>query len=59
VAKHLARLAPYGMIVLIGLLIFLPLLGSQMGLDLGFLSHLISILTDGVIGTILRLTGNI
>ena len=59
VAKHLARLEPYGMIVLKGLLIFLPLLGSQMGLDLGFLSHLISILTDGVIGTILRLTGNI
>jgi Zn-dependent protease len=32
-AKHLARLEPYGMIVLIGLLIFLPLLGSQLGLD--------------------------
>src|SRR5262249_16800471 len=33
-AKQLARLEPYGMLILIGLLIFLPLLGSQLGLDL-------------------------
>jgi Zn-dependent protease len=58
-AKYLARLEPYGMIVLIGLLIFLPLLGSQLGLDLGFVSRLISASTDAVIGIILRLTGNI
>jgi Zn-dependent protease len=58
-AKQLARLEPYGMIILIGLLIFLPLLGSQLGLDLSFVSHLISISTDAVIGVILRLTGNI
>ncbi|MFZ1196564.1 MAG: site-2 protease family protein, partial [Pseudolabrys sp.] len=32
-ARQLARLEPYGMIILIGLLILLPLLGSQMGLD--------------------------
>ena len=58
-AKQLARLEPYGMIILIGLLIFLPLLGSQLGLDLSFVSHLISISTDAVLGAILRLTGNI
>jgi Zn-dependent protease len=58
-AKPLARLEPYGMIILIGLLILLPLLGSQMHLDLGFVSHLISISTDAVIRVILRLTGNI
>jgi len=58
-AKQLARLEPYGMIILIGMLIFLPLFGSQLGLDLSFVSHLISILTDAVIGAILRLTGNI
>jgi Zn-dependent protease len=58
-AKNLARLEPYGMIILIGLLILLPLLGSQLGLDLGFVSHLISVSTDAVIGIILRLTGNI
>jgi hypothetical protein len=47
------------MMVLIGLLILLPLLGSQLGVDLGFVSHLISSATDAVIGAILRLTGNI
>ena len=57
-AKQLARLEPYGMIILIGLLILLPLLGSQLGMDLGFVSHLISSSTDAVIGAILRLTGN-
>jgi Zn-dependent protease len=58
-AKQLARLEPYGMMILIGVLIFLPLFGSQLGLDLSFVSHLISILTDAVIGAILGLTGNI
>jgi len=58
-AKQLARLEPYGMIILIGLLILLPLLGSQLGLDLNFVSRIISISTDAVIGAILRLTGNI
>lgn len=58
-AKQLARLEPYGMIILIGLLILLPMLGSQLGLDLGFVSHLISSSTDAVIRAILSLTGNI
>ena len=58
-ARQLARLEPYGMIILIGLLILLPLLGSQLGVDLGFVSHLISSATDTVIRVILRLTGNI
>jgi Zn-dependent protease len=58
-AKQLARLEPYGMMILIGLLIVLPVLGSQFGVDLRFVSHFISIATDAVIGTILRLTGNI
>ena len=40
-AKQLARLEPYGMMILIGLLILLPLLGSQMGVDLNLVSHLI------------------
>jgi len=58
-ATQLARLEPYGMIILIGLLIFLPLLGSQLGLDLNFVSDIISSSTDAVIRAILRLTGNI
>ena len=58
-AYPLARLEPYGMIILIGLLIVLPMLGSQLGVDLGFVSHFISSVTSSVIRAILRLTGNI
>jgi hypothetical protein len=47
------------MIILVGLLILLPLLGSQMGMDLNFVSRFISVSTDAVIRLILRLTGNI
>ena len=58
-AKKFARLEPYGLIILIGLLIVLPILGSQLGIDLRFASQLISVATSAVIETILRLTGNI
>ena len=58
-AKNFARLEPYGLMILIGLLIALPLLGSQLGIDLRFVSQLISVATSAVIETILRLTGNI
>ena len=55
----LARLEPYGMVILIGFLIVLPLLGSQLGVDLSFVSHLISSATNTVIKGILLLTGNV
>jgi Zn-dependent protease len=58
-ARQLARLEPYGMAILIGLLILLPLLGSLLHVDLRFLSQFISISTDAVITIILRLTYNI
>ena len=58
-ANALARLEPYGMMILIGLLIVLPLLGSQLGIDLSFVSHLISSATGTVIKGILLLTGNL
>ncbi len=57
-ARRLARLEPYGMMILLGLFILLPLLGSQLGVDLGFVSHFISIGTDIVIRAVLVLTGN-
>ncbi len=56
--KQLARLERYGMIILIGILIVLPMLGSQLGIDLSFVSHFISRATGAVISIILRLTGN-
>ena len=57
--KPLARLEPYGMIILIGFLIVLPLLGSQLGVDLSFVSHFIAVATDTVIKGILLVTGNV
>ena len=58
-AKKFARIEPYGLMILIGLLIILPLLGSQLGINLNFVSYLISVTTNSVIQTILRLTGNV
>jgi Zn-dependent protease len=57
--SRLARLEPYGMAILLGLFILLPLLGSQFHLNLDFVSHFISIATNAVIEAVLRLTGNI
>jgi Zn-dependent protease len=58
-ANRLARLDRYGVMILIGFLIVLPILGSRLGVDLSFVSHLISSLTGTVIRAILRLTGNL
>ena len=58
-ANRLARLDRYGIMILIGFLIVLPILGSRLGVDLSFVSHLISSLTGTVIRAILRLTGNL
>ncbi len=58
-ANQLARLEPYGMLILIGLVILLPLLGSHLGVNLDIVSRFISIATGFVIKGILYLTGNI
>jgi Zn-dependent protease len=58
-ALPLSRLERYGMAILIGLLIVLPLLGSQTGVDLSFVSNLISSCTQAVITLVLQLTGNL
>lgn len=57
-AARFARLEPYGMLILIGLLFILPMLGAQLGADLNVVSQVIASSTDSVIRTILRLTGN-
>ena len=57
-ASPLARLEPYGMLLLIGLLFILPMLGAQLGVDLSIVSQVIASSTDSIIGAILRLTGN-
>jgi Zn-dependent protease len=57
-ANPLARLEPYGMLILIGLLILLPMLGTQLGLNLDVISAILRTLTGYVIGALLFLTGN-
>jgi Zn-dependent protease len=57
-ASPLARLEPFGMLILIGLLILLPLAGSQFGLNLNVISTVLSTVTGYVIWLILIVTGN-
>jgi Zn-dependent protease len=57
-AYPLARLEPYGMLILIGALILLPLLGAQLGLNLDVISTILRTLTGYVLSAVLFLTGN-
>ena len=57
-AAPLARLEPYGMLILIALLILLPLAGAQFGLNLDVISAILRKSTGYVIWLILLVTGN-
>jgi Zn-dependent protease len=57
-AIAVARLEPFGLLILIGLLIILPLLGAQLGVDLSFVSHWLVAATRAIITFILVVTGN-
>jgi Zn-dependent protease len=57
-ALPLARLEPFGMLILIGILILLPLAGSQFGLNLDVISKILRTLTGYVLAVILIVTGN-
>jgi Zn-dependent protease len=57
-AMPLARLEPFGMLILIAILILLPLAGSQFGLNLDVISAILRKATGAIIGFILFLTGN-
>ena len=57
-AVPLSRLEPYGMLILIGFLIVLPLAGSQFGLNLDVISTILRISTGYVIRLLLVVTGN-
>jgi Zn-dependent protease len=58
-AYPLSRLEPYGMLILIGVLILLPLAGSQFGLNLDVISAILRASTSYVLQLILVLTGNV
>jgi Zn-dependent protease len=56
-AIPLARLEPFGMLILVGILILLPLAGSQFGLNLDVISTILRTSTDFIIRFILLITG--
>jgi Zn-dependent protease len=56
-AIPLARLEPFGMLILVGILILLPLAGSQFGLNLDVISTILRASTDFIIRFILLITG--
>ncbi|WP_119303244.1 site-2 protease family protein [Dongia deserti] len=55
---YLARLERYGMVILLGALIGLPLIGQQMGTDLNIFRWFIMPIVDYVQGLIYLVTGN-
>jgi Zn-dependent protease len=54
----LSRLEPYGMLILLGLLILLPVVGAQLGLNLDVISAILRTLTGYLISALLFITGN-
>ena len=57
-ALPLSRLEPHGMLILIGLLILLPIIGTQLGLNLDVISAILRTLIGYVSDALLFLTGN-
>lgn len=57
-ARPYSRLEPYGLFLLIGLLIVLPLLGNELGINLDVISQIITRATRAIITFILRVTAN-
>ncbi|KRR09951.1 peptidase M48 [Bradyrhizobium jicamae] len=57
-AYPLSRLEPYGMLILLGLLIVLPVVGAQLGLNLDVISAILRTLIGYVISALLFITGN-
>ncbi len=57
-AAPIARMEPYGLIILLVLFIALPMAGAQLGIDLNAVSRGLAIATSAVIGAIVHLTGN-
>jgi Zn-dependent protease len=57
-AIPLSRLEPYGMLIIIGFLILLPMLGTQLGLNLDVISTILRTVTGYVIWLLLLVTGN-
>jgi Zn-dependent protease len=57
ISRPLARLEPYGIMILIGVLFVLPVIGAQIGLDFSIVSRALAAVINGLVRVILRLTG--
>ena len=57
-AAPLVRLAPYGMLIVIGVFFLLPILAGQFGVDVNVFGQLITRPANGIVQTILHLTGS-
>ncbi len=57
-ARPLAGLEPFGMLILIAVLFLVPLLGEQLGVDLSIVSRVVGVVTGAIIDAIVWLTGN-
>jgi Zn-dependent protease len=57
-ARPLASLEPFGMLILIAVLFLVPLLGAQLGVDLSIVWRVVNVVRGAVTGAILWLTGN-
>jgi Zn-dependent protease len=57
-ALPLAALEPFGLLILIVLLFFVPMLGAQIGIDLGIISRVVAVVTSRIIEAIVAVTGN-
>ena len=57
-AIPLARLEPYGLAILIGIIFIVPIFGAQFGIDLSVVSRFVASAIYAVIRVILALTGN-
>jgi Zn-dependent protease len=56
-SRPLARLEPYGLLIIIGIVFILPLLGRDLGLNLNFVSAFISSASGAIISAIAAVTG--
>ena len=57
-AAPLARLAPYGMLIVIGVLFVVPMIAAPLGVDVNIFGQLITRPSNDIVQTILHLTGN-
>jgi Zn-dependent protease len=57
-AVPLAKLEPFGMLILIAALFLVPLLGEQLGVDLSIVSRVVNTVTGVIVSAIVWLTGN-